>query len=49
MQPLQKPTKFSFTRKPHSIRLMEIPGGQKGIKLTSDPFGAAPHCLTISQ
>lgn len=49
MQPLQKTTKYPFTRKPHSIRLVEIPSGQKGIKLSADPIGTTPHCLTISQ
>ncbi|XP_044261442.1 LIM domain kinase 1 isoform X3 [Tribolium madens] len=36
MQPLKRNTKCPFIRKPHSIRLVEIPGGQKGIKLSKD-------------
>lgn len=47
MQPLQKTTRYPFITKPHSIRLVELPTGPKGIKLTSDPI-AQSH-LTISQ
>lgn len=47
MQPLQKTARFPFARKPHSIRLVEIPGGQKGIKLADD--SSQGHCFTISQ
>ncbi|XP_018569295.1 LIM domain kinase 1 isoform X1 [Anoplophora glabripennis] len=50
MQPLQKTARFPFARKPHSIRLVEIPGGQKGIKLTMDPInGGNSQCFTISE
>ncbi|XP_017786726.1 PREDICTED: LIM domain kinase 1 isoform X2 [Nicrophorus vespilloides] len=48
MQPLQRTTKCPFITKPHSIRLVEVPSGQKGIKLSADPIGTAHH-LTISQ
>ncbi|CAG9857427.1 unnamed protein product [Phyllotreta striolata] len=47
MQPLQKTAGFPFARKPHSIRLVEIPGGQKGIKLSKNAVRA--QCLTISE
>lgn len=50
MQPLQRTARFPFARKPHSIRLVEIPGGQKGIKLSEDCLhGVTPQCFTISQ
>ncbi|XP_074030195.1 LIM domain kinase 1 isoform X2 [Leptinotarsa decemlineata] len=50
MQPLQKSTGFSFMRKPHSIRLVEIPGGQKGIKLTKNSVqNGNSQCFTISE
>lgn len=50
MQPLQKITRFPFTRKPHSIRLVEIPGGQKGLKLSEDLLNSSDsQCFTISQ
>lgn len=50
MQPLEKTARFPFTpRKPHSIRLVEIPGGQKGIKLSADTIHGDSHRLTISQ
>lgn len=48
MQPLEKTAKCPFVRKPHSIRLVEIPGGQKGIKLTAGPEDLTPTHLTIS-
>uniref|UniRef100_A0A1Y1MZB2 LIM zinc-binding domain-containing protein n=1 Tax=Photinus pyralis TaxID=7054 RepID=A0A1Y1MZB2_PHOPY len=50
MQPLEKTARFPFiSHKPHSIRLVEIPGGQKGIKLSSDSLHGKSHRLTISQ
>ncbi|KAF5271995.1 hypothetical protein FQR65_LT04976 [Abscondita terminalis] len=50
MQPLEKTARFQFSpRKPHSIRLVEIPGGQKGIKLSADSLHGKSHRLTISQ
>lgn len=50
MQPLQRTARFPFARKPHSIRLVEIPGGQKGIKLSEDSVhGVSAQCFTISQ
>ncbi|CAH1163270.1 unnamed protein product [Phaedon cochleariae] len=50
MQPLQKTARFPFTRKPHSIRLVEIPGGQKGIKLSKNTFhGGNSQCFTVSE
>ncbi|XP_060534465.1 LIM domain kinase 1 isoform X2 [Cylas formicarius] len=50
MQPLQKVARFPFARKPHSIRLVEIPGGQKGIKLLREsvPSGS-DQCFTICE
>ncbi|KAK5638346.1 hypothetical protein RI129_012641 [Pyrocoelia pectoralis] len=50
MQPLEKTARFPFVpHKPHSIRLVEIPGGQKGIKLSTDCLHGKSHRLTISQ
>ncbi|CAH1962942.1 unnamed protein product [Acanthoscelides obtectus] len=50
MQPLQKTARFPFIRKPHSIRLVEIPGGQKGIKLSKDlGHTSDSQCFTISE
>ncbi|KAG5881464.1 hypothetical protein JTB14_000892 [Gonioctena quinquepunctata] len=50
MQPLQKSTGFSFMKKTHSIRLVEIPGGQKGIKLTKNSAHSGnSQCFTISE
>ncbi|CAH0548987.1 unnamed protein product [Brassicogethes aeneus] len=50
MQPLQKTAKFPFIRKPHSIRLVEIPGGQQGIKLLKNSLqGTNSECFTISE
>ncbi|XP_057667372.1 LIM domain kinase 1 isoform X2 [Diorhabda carinulata] len=51
MQPLQKTAGFPFARKPHSIRLVEIPGGQKGIKLSKNALqpGCNTQCFTISE
>ncbi|XP_044762849.1 LIM domain kinase 1 isoform X2 [Coccinella septempunctata] len=50
MQPLQRTAKFPFTRKPHSIRLVEIPGGQKGLKLSEDVLNTTnSQCFTISE
>lgn len=50
MQPLEKTTKFPFTsHKPHSIRLVEIPAGPKGIKLCADSLRGDSSRLTISQ
>lgn len=47
MRPLQRTARFPFARKPHSIRLVEIPGGQRGIKLSDE--SARGQCFTISQ
>ncbi|KAG8297472.1 LIM domain kinase 1 [Homalodisca vitripennis] len=59
MQPLKKTTKAPFVRKPHSIRLVEIPptsNSTRGIKLSVEsaphhPQPAEAHCpgLRISQ
>ncbi|XP_018323597.1 LIM domain kinase 1 [Agrilus planipennis] len=50
MQPLEKTAGNPFGgRKPHSIRLVEIPGGQKGIKLVSNPVNGNSQRLTISE
>lgn len=50
MQPLQKTAGFPFARKPHSIRLVEVPGGQKGIKLSQDVMlSGNSQCFTISE
>nr|CAI5868496.1 unnamed protein product [Callosobruchus analis] len=50
MQPLQKTARFPFIRKPHSIRLVEIPGGQKGIKLSKNSTHISDsQCFTISE
>ncbi|XP_028153835.1 LIM domain kinase 1 isoform X1 [Diabrotica virgifera virgifera] len=51
MQPLQKTAGFPFARKPHSIRLVEIPGGQKGIKLSKNALhpDCNTQCFTISE
>ncbi|KAF7267474.1 hypothetical protein GWI33_019307 [Rhynchophorus ferrugineus] len=50
MQPLQKTARFPFTRKPHSIRLVEVPAGQKGIKLSKDVMTPEEsQCFTISE
>ncbi|XP_030754913.1 LIM domain kinase 1 isoform X2 [Sitophilus oryzae] len=50
MQPLQKTAKFPFARKPHSIRLVEVPGRQKGIKLSKDVMASEnSQSLTISE
>ncbi|CAG9768055.1 unnamed protein product [Ceutorhynchus assimilis] len=50
MQPLQKTAGFPFIRKPHSIRLVEMPaGGQEGIKLSRDVMlSENSQCFTIS-
>ncbi|KAL1509706.1 hypothetical protein ABEB36_004403 [Hypothenemus hampei] len=41
---------FPFARKPHSIRLVEIPVGQKGIKLSKDvKLSGNNQCFTISE
>ncbi|KAL1502710.1 hypothetical protein ABEB36_007817 [Hypothenemus hampei] len=50
MQPLQKTAGYPFARKPHSIRLVEIPVGQKGIKLSKDVrLSGNNQCFTISE
>ncbi|KAL3271687.1 hypothetical protein HHI36_022160 [Cryptolaemus montrouzieri] len=50
MQPLQRTARFPFARKPHSIRLVEIPGGQKGLKLSEDALSTTNNqCFTISE
>jgi hypothetical protein len=50
MQPLTRTARCPFIRKPHSIRLVEIPGGQKGIKLDKDSIGTGnSQCFTISE
>lgn len=50
MQPLQKTAGFPFTKKPHSIRLVEVPAGQKGIKLSKDVMlSGSNQCFTISE
>ncbi|XP_050292721.1 LIM domain kinase 1 isoform X2 [Anthonomus grandis grandis] len=50
MQPLQKTARFPFARKPHSIRLVEVPRGQKGIKLSRDVMlSENSQCFTISE
>ncbi|KAK9753916.1 PDZ domain [Popillia japonica] len=46
MQPLEKTAHYPFTRKPHSIRLVEIPGGQKSIKISSDPTSNVHHIIS---
>ncbi|XP_071056945.1 LIM domain kinase 1 isoform X2 [Onthophagus taurus] len=46
MQPLEKTAKFPFFRKPHSIRLLEIPKGQKGIKISADPTSDVHHIIS---
>lgn len=48
MQPLKKTTKTPFVRKPHSIRLVEIPptgNSGRGIKLSVETAGCHPHPL----
>ena len=37
MQPLSKTSASPFVRKPHSIRLVEIPPKIEGIKLSVEP------------
>ncbi|KAH1011758.1 hypothetical protein HUJ04_001055 [Dendroctonus ponderosae] len=50
MQPLQKTAGFPFAKKPHSIRLVEVPAGQKGIKLSKDVMlSGSNQCFTISE
>ncbi|XP_066144217.1 LIM domain kinase 1 [Euwallacea fornicatus] len=50
MQPLQKTVKFPFARKPHSIRLVEVPRGQKGIRVSRDVMlSGDSQCFTISE
>lgn len=59
MQPLKKSTKTPFVRKPHSIRLVEIPpttNSSRGIKLSVEsaprhPQPSEAHChgLRISE
>lgn len=46
MQPLEKTARYPFTRKPHSIRLVEIPGGQKDIKISTDPTSNVHHIIS---
>lgn len=49
MQPLRRTARTPFVRKPHSIRLVEVPGGHhRGIKLSAEPDGSC-HGLTISE
>lgn len=49
MQPLERITRLPFTApKPHSIRLVEVPAGQKGIKLSAESTGTSRR-LKISQ
>ncbi|XP_063927132.1 LIM domain kinase 1 isoform X2 [Zophobas morio] len=50
MQPLKRTARCPFVRKPHSIRLVEVPGGHKGIKLSRDSIGTDnSQCFTISE
>ncbi|GJQ85288.1 LIMK1 [Trypoxylus dichotomus] len=46
MQPLEKTARYPFSRKPHSIRLVEVPGGQKGIKISVDPMSSLHHIIS---
>lgn len=49
MQPLRRTARTPFVRKPHSIRLVEVPGGHhRGIKLSAEPDGSC-NGLTISE
>lgn len=48
MQPLRRTANCPFVRKPHSIRLVEVPSGHKGIKLSAEP-NSSYNGLTISE